>query len=78
MPCDNRHFLLKFLRPRKFDVNGAFKLMKEYFKFKVDFPEIFQNIVPSECARIYAMNAGIISPVRDQYGQRVIMGRAGY
>lgn len=69
--------MIKFLRARKFDVDESFKLIKEFFKFKMDFPEYFQNIVPSECANIYAMNAVIISPVKDQYGHTVLMGRAG-
>ncbi|XP_055693095.1 retinaldehyde-binding protein 1-like [Lutzomyia longipalpis] len=76
LPHDNRPFMLKFLRARQFNVDASFNLMRNYFKFKQEFPEVFQGVVPSECAYIYAMNAAIISPKKDQFGQTVLMGIA--
>lgn len=77
VPHDNFPLMIKFLRARSFDVDQAFKLMKEYLMFKVDFPEIFQGIVPSELGNIFVKGTIVISPVKDQHGQTVIMGRSG-
>ncbi|XP_059622713.1 retinaldehyde-binding protein 1-like [Phlebotomus argentipes] len=76
IPYDNRPFMVKFLRARKFDVDEAFTLMKNYFKFKSEFPELFKDVVPSKVAYILAMNAAFMSPVKDQHGHTVLMGRA--
>ncbi|GAB0099494.1 hypothetical protein DMENIID0001_153610 [Sergentomyia squamirostris] len=75
IPHDNIYLMLKFLRPKKFDVEEAFQLMKNYFKFKIEFPELFIGIVPSEQAYIYAMNGVFLSPRPDKDGHKVVMVR---
>ncbi|XP_037507408.1 alpha-tocopherol transfer protein-like [Rhipicephalus sanguineus] len=40
-------FLLKFLRARKYDVQSAFKNVKKYFKVRRDYPEMFEELKPS-------------------------------
>lgn len=40
-------FLLKFLRARKYDVQNAFKNVKKYFKVRNDYPEMFEELKPT-------------------------------
>ncbi|XP_075067475.1 alpha-tocopherol transfer protein [Mixophyes fleayi] len=68
-------FLLRFLRARDFCIELAFKLMKNYHKWRKECPEITADLRPSSLLNLY--NAGYhgILRSRDAYGSKVLIYR---
>ncbi|CAN7938407.1 unnamed protein product [Ixodes hexagonus] len=69
-------FLLRFLRVRKYNVDTAFRKVKEYYRIRRDCPSVFENFVPSS-AKLAARNMMIMLPQRDIHGRPVLLLRAG-
>uniref|UniRef100_T1IME1 CRAL-TRIO domain-containing protein n=1 Tax=Strigamia maritima TaxID=126957 RepID=T1IME1_STRMM len=70
-------FLLRFLRARKFDINRAFQLIKNYYKIRLQNPHIYINYRPSDLTKVFAHNLQIILPDRDQFGRKIFIFNAG-
>ncbi|XP_026488006.2 alpha-tocopherol transfer protein-like [Vanessa tameamea] len=70
-------FLLRFLRARNFIPQRAHRLMVNYYQFKEDYPELFENVYPLDLRRIGDANVIAVPPYRDQTGRRLLLYRIG-
>lgn len=68
-------FLLRFLRARKFDSKKAFQMLQRYYLMKLKCPELFSCPMPSECSKIFDLQAQNMLLQRDQWGRRVYVLR---
>ncbi|XP_070539743.1 alpha-tocopherol transfer protein-like [Ptychodera flava] len=70
-------FLLRFLRNKKFDVDRAFKMLIHYYKVRKDFPDMFDNYVPSSVKKIFELNTQMVCPGTDKEGRVILVGKIG-
>uniref|UniRef100_T1IUL4 CRAL-TRIO domain-containing protein n=1 Tax=Strigamia maritima TaxID=126957 RepID=T1IUL4_STRMM len=70
-------FLLRFLRARKFDINRAFQLLKNYYKIRLQNPQIYLNYRPSALTNVFAHNLQTILPDRDHFGRKIFISNLG-
>uniref|UniRef100_A0A0B7B1Q6 CRAL-TRIO domain-containing protein n=2 Tax=Arion vulgaris TaxID=1028688 RepID=A0A0B7B1Q6_9EUPU len=76
-PRTDVKFLLRFLRARKFDQEKTFELVKNYYKTRQQYPEIFDDIKPSR-VRSVLENGSIEFPgSTDNNGCAIIIFRPG-
>ncbi|XP_074841858.1 alpha-tocopherol transfer protein isoform X2 [Carettochelys insculpta] len=70
-------FLLKFLRARDFDLALAWKLLKNYHKWRAECPELSANLQPSSVLDL--LHAGYHGALRsrDPHGSKVLVYRIG-
>ncbi|CAH1367978.1 hypothetical protein MTP99_009372 [Tenebrio molitor] len=71
-------FLLRFLRARKFDSKKAFYMVQRYYLMKLKCPELFSCPIPSECSKVFNLQAQKMLQDRDQLGRRVYIIRMDY
>ncbi|XP_076270362.1 clavesin-2 isoform X1 [Rhynchophorus ferrugineus] len=70
-------FLLRFLRGRKFNLESAYRLLVNYYEFREDNPEFFNNINIYKLLRIGCDSIITVPPYREQTGRRIILYRMG-
>ncbi|XP_030301467.1 alpha-tocopherol transfer protein isoform X2 [Calypte anna] len=71
-------FLVRFLRARNFDLDLAWRLMKNYQKWRIECPEISADLQPSSILGL--LNAGYLGVLRsrDPHGSKVLIYRIGH
>uniref|UniRef100_A0A8B9TIM2 Alpha-tocopherol transfer protein n=1 Tax=Anas platyrhynchos TaxID=8839 RepID=A0A8B9TIM2_ANAPL len=70
-------FLLRFLRARDFNVDLAWRLLKNYQKWRIECPEISADLQPSSIlGLLHAGYHGVLRS-RDPYGSKVLIYRIG-
>uniref|UniRef100_A0A131XAX5 Putative phosphatidylinositol transfer protein sec14 n=1 Tax=Hyalomma excavatum TaxID=257692 RepID=A0A131XAX5_9ACAR len=81
LSCPNeRHFLLKFLRTRKYNVDATFANVQKYFKVREEVGEIFDDFCPSAVlydAVCRKHQVALLSRERDPFGRAVLLVRTG-
>ncbi|KFM57149.1 Alpha-tocopherol transfer protein-like protein, partial [Stegodyphus mimosarum] len=70
-------FLLAFLRVKKFRLDAAFKLLKNYYSNRLIYPSLYQNFTPSHCHKILKANFMNYLPLRTPEGVAVWAPRLG-
>ncbi|CAG9784215.1 unnamed protein product [Diatraea saccharalis] len=70
-------FLIRFLRARNFIPQRAHRLMVNYYQFKEENSELFENVYPLDLRTIGDANVIAVPPYRDQDGRRIILFRIG-
>ncbi|XP_030036988.2 alpha-tocopherol transfer protein isoform X2 [Manduca sexta] len=70
-------FLVKFLRARNFIPQRAHRLLVNYYQFKEENPELFDNVYPLDLQGIGDANIIAVPPYRGQDGRRLIIYRIG-
>ncbi|KRT82609.1 CRAL-TRIO domain containing protein, partial [Oryctes borbonicus] len=68
-------FLLRFLRARYFIVEKAYKLVVNYYSYKEQNPEFFDNVHLGHLVRLGKVI--IVPPYREQTGRRILLYRIG-
>ncbi|XP_053322110.1 alpha-tocopherol transfer protein isoform X1 [Spea bombifrons] len=68
-------FLLRFLRARDFCIELAFKLLKNYHKWRKECPEITADLQPSSLLNLFRSGYHGVLKSRDAYGSRVLIYR---
>ncbi|XP_030761144.1 clavesin-2-like [Sitophilus oryzae] len=70
-------FLLRFLRGRNWSLEAAYKLLVNYYEFKEDNPEFFENVNLFKLLGIGCDNILTVPPYREQTGRRILLYRIG-
>ncbi|XP_072936987.1 alpha-tocopherol transfer protein-like [Epargyreus clarus] len=70
-------FLIKFLRARHFIPQRAHRLMVNYYRFKQENPQLFEDVYPLDLRQIGDANVIAVPPYRDQDGRRMLLYRIG-
>ncbi|XP_075776736.1 alpha-tocopherol transfer protein isoform X2 [Pelodiscus sinensis] len=70
-------FLLRFLRARDFDLALAWKLLKNYHKWRAECPELSANLQPSSVLNLLHAGYHGVLRSRDPYGSKVLIYRIG-
>ncbi|KAF5274939.1 hypothetical protein FQR65_LT04280 [Abscondita terminalis] len=70
-------FLLRFLRAKKFVVRHAYKLLVNYYKFKENNPEFFEDVDFEVIHNVVKDQIITVPPYREQTGRRVMLFRMG-
>ncbi|KAG5314026.1 TTPAL protein, partial [Acromyrmex insinuator] len=70
-------FYITFLRPCKWYAKSAFSLIKRYYRFRLNYPHIYTDLLSTK--QKTALCAGLIYPlpIRTQEGSRVLIVEAG-
>ncbi|KAG8442003.1 hypothetical protein GDO86_010972 [Hymenochirus boettgeri] len=68
-------YLLRFLRARDFCIDQAFKLLKNYHKWREECPEITANLCPSSLLNLYRAGYHAVLKSRDDSGSKVLVYR---
>ncbi|XP_030070797.1 alpha-tocopherol transfer protein isoform X2 [Microcaecilia unicolor] len=68
-------FLLRFLRARDFNIDLAYKLLKNYHKWRVECPEISANLCPSSVMNLLSAGCLGVLRSRDSSGSKVLIFR---
>ncbi|XP_045511357.1 alpha-tocopherol transfer protein-like isoform X2 [Colias croceus] len=70
-------FLTRFLRARNFIPQRAHRLIVNYYNFKDENPDLFENIYPLDLRKIGDSHVISVPPYRDQDGRRLLLFRIG-
>ncbi|PAA66430.1 hypothetical protein BOX15_Mlig030478g1, partial [Macrostomum lignano] len=70
-------FLLKFLRHRKFNVDGAHKRIRAYLRVRRKFPDVFDDYGPAGVRPVLEDGVLVVLPHRDGEGRRIVLYRLG-
>lgn len=76
-PIDNHVFNIKFLRPSKFYADSTFDRIKKYYKFKLKYKKVCDNLVPSSIKHVYEQEIISFLPQRDQDRRRILLVEVG-
>lgn len=75
LPRTDDIYLLRFLRVRKFDLERAYKLMRDHYKFRSKYPDVFPS--PSNIEKILRANIFNYLPHRDHMGRAIFLVKMG-
>ncbi|RVE48770.1 hypothetical protein evm_006544 [Chilo suppressalis] len=70
-------FLIRFLRARNFIPQRAHRLMVNYYQFREDNAELYDNVYPLDLRTIGDASIIAVPPYRDQDGRRLMIFRFG-
>ncbi|XP_030070843.1 alpha-tocopherol transfer protein [Microcaecilia unicolor] len=70
-------FLLRFLRARDFNIDLAYKLLKNYHKWRAECPEITADLRPSSIRNLLSAGYHGVLRSRDSSGSKVLIYRIG-
>lgn len=70
-------FLLRFLRAKKFNVRHAHKLLVNYYKFKEDNSDFFEDVHLDILQAVGKEQIITVPPYREQHGRRILLYRMG-
>ncbi|XP_067146121.1 alpha-tocopherol transfer protein [Apteryx mantelli] len=70
-------FLLRFLRARDFDLEPAWRLLKNYQKWRTECPEISADLRPSSILGLLQAGYHGVLRSRDPHGSKVLIYRIG-
>ncbi|XP_054548200.1 alpha-tocopherol transfer protein isoform X2 [Talpa occidentalis] len=68
-------FLLRFLRARDFDLDLAWRLLKNYYKWRTECPEISANLLPQSILGLLKAGYHGVLRNRDRTGSKVLIYR---
>ncbi len=70
-------FLLKFLRPKKFDQERTFHLIINYYQMKKDNEDLFAQMTPVATRHVIDSNVSCVLPGKGRCGETFIVFRTG-
>ncbi|KAM5281234.1 alpha-tocopherol transfer protein isoform 3-T3 [Ctenodactylus gundi] len=70
-------FLLRFLRARDFDVDLAWRLLKNYYKWRAECPELSADLHPRSILGLLKAGYHGVLRTRDPTGSKVLIYRIG-
>lgn len=75
VPRTDDIYLMRFLRSRKFDLERAYKLMRDHYKFRAKNPAVFPS--PSGIESVLKDKIFNYLPYRDQFGRAIFLIKIG-
>ena len=75
LPRTDDIYLLRFLRVRKFDLERAYKLLRDHYKFRAKNPDCFP--APSTIEKVLKANIFNYLPHRDHLGRAIFLVKMG-
>ncbi|KOX73152.1 Alpha-tocopherol transfer protein-like [Melipona quadrifasciata] len=75
--ADDDEFCWKFLRPCKWYPKNAFEMMKRFYKFKLNNPRYYLNLLPSNEKKVLSSDIVIPLPNRTANGCRLLLVNCG-
>ncbi|KAL6433084.1 hypothetical protein ACFW04_006394 [Cataglyphis niger] len=76
VPNENEFYQM-FLRPCKYYPKSAFSLMKRYYRFRLNYPHIYTNLLPSKEKTALCANLIYPLPFRAKDGSRILIIEGG-
>lgn len=76
-PLHNDQWLIRFLRPTKYYPESAYKMIKQYYSFKVKHSEIYKELTPKSTKNVFDHDILHVLPKRDQGGRRILVIELG-
>lgn len=76
-PTEEDFFLLAFLRPCKYYAGSAFHKIQKYYKFRLKYHEICENLTVESVQNVFQQNMMKYLPIRDQNGCRIMYFQCG-
>ncbi|KAK9510161.1 hypothetical protein O3M35_005003 [Rhynocoris fuscipes] len=71
-------FLIRFIKASEYDVQKSYQLVKDYFRAKKDYPDVFVFKAPSFYISVFSrLELGFVVPGVDFNGRRIIVLRLG-
>ncbi|XP_013133983.1 PREDICTED: alpha-tocopherol transfer protein-like [Papilio polytes] len=70
-------FLIRFLRARNFIPQRAHRLMVNYYRFKQENSQLFEDVYPLKLRHVGDSNVLAVPPYHDQNGRRLLIYRIG-
>ncbi|CAB3363256.1 Hypothetical predicted protein [Cloeon dipterum] len=70
-------FLIRFLRARRFNLDRAYELLRNYANFKCSRPDIHENVWPQRLKFLGDDDVISVPPYKDQHGRRMIIYKIG-
>lgn len=77
IPIEDDKFLIRFLRPLKYDAKKAYKRLTDYYKFKQNYQSNTQGIYPSALRHVFEAQYLQVLPIRDKQGRRIYVINVG-
>ncbi|KAJ8911533.1 hypothetical protein NQ315_005903, partial [Exocentrus adspersus] len=77
VPVDDDAFLIKFLRPCRFQPELALKFIRRFYKFKVKHPTYGVNITPHSVRKVFDDQVFCFLPTRTVTGSRIMIINSG-
>lgn len=77
VPLDDDTYLMKFLRPARFNPDNAFKVMRRFYRFKVKYPKYGTNITPHAIRHVFDNEVFWFIPSRTPSGARIMAINSG-
>lgn len=65
-------FIIPYLRPCKFYPKSSFERMQKYFKFKVKYKKVCENLTPESVRTVFEDGLLKYYPLRDKEGRRLV------
>lgn len=75
-PLDSR-FLIRFIRARKFDLDRALKLLKDYYEMRRLDGKVFVDLYPSIMLPVLRERIQTVLQNRDKHGRHIFLFNAG-
>ncbi|KAG5886523.1 hypothetical protein JTB14_024176 [Gonioctena quinquepunctata] len=76
-PLEDESFLLKFLRPCRFNPENAAKIVKRFYRFKIKHPKYGINITPHSVRHVFDAEVFKFLPTRTSTGARIMITNCG-
>nr|XP_023027031.1 alpha-tocopherol transfer protein-like [Leptinotarsa decemlineata]XP_023027032.1 alpha-tocopherol transfer protein-like [Leptinotarsa decemlineata]XP_023027033.1 alpha-tocopherol transfer protein-like [Leptinotarsa decemlineata]XP_023027035.1 alpha-tocopherol transfer protein-like [Leptinotarsa decemlineata]XP_023027036.1 alpha-tocopherol transfer protein-like [Leptinotarsa decemlineata]XP_023027037.1 alpha-tocopherol transfer protein-like [Leptinotarsa decemlineata]XP_023027038.1 alpha-to len=77
IPFDDESFLIKFLRPCRYNPETAAKIIRKFYRFKIKHPKYSVNITPQSIRHVFDSEVYKLIPIRTTAGSRVLVINCG-
>ncbi|XP_060518924.1 alpha-tocopherol transfer protein-like isoform X2 [Cylas formicarius] len=78
LPVDDDRFLIKFLRPFRFNPEHGFKVMRRFYLFKTKYPKYGGNgVTPHAVRHVFDNEVFVFLPTRSKTGGRIMIINCG-
>ncbi|CAH1117991.1 unnamed protein product [Phaedon cochleariae] len=77
VPLEDESFLIKFLRPCRFQPETAARILRRFYRFKIKHPKYGKNITPNSVRHVFDTEVFKFLPTRTSSGARIMIVNCG-